>query len=112
MEYDLTEYDYLMVFRPYEDNGDMYINIQSIVPENDHPEGWPEFVLFSMMLMSTAYSMMEEDEELRIKVMSRLEAEMDKMQQDDDVPEQKLYDKVEGSNVIKLTPFTKTKGNA
>lgn len=112
MEYDLDEYDYLMVFRPYEDEGEMYLNVQSIVPENDHPEGWPEFVIFSMLLMSTAYAMMEEDEELRKKVMARLEADTEKMQHDDAEPEQKPYDKIEGSNVIKLTPFTKTKGNA
>lgn len=112
MEYDLDEYDYLMVFRPYENDGDMYLHVHSIIPNNDHPEGWPDFVIFSMMLMSTAYAMMEEDEELRIKVMTRLEQDMDAMKKDNEQKQPiQRYSKADGSNVIKLTPFTKTKGN-
>ena len=116
MDYDLTEYDYLMVLRPYEnDDGEMFLSISSIVPHNDHPEDWPEFAVYSILLMSAAYSLMSEDDAFREVVNERLKVMVKEMEsdedEDDDAPA-KPYVKHEGSNIIKLTPFTKTKGNA
>ena len=113
MDYDLTEYDYLMVLRPYEDeDGDMFLNISSILPHNNHPEDWVEFVLYSTMLMSAAYSLMTEDDAFFEQVKERLNAMTDEMEGDDDDAPAKPYVKHEGSNIIKLTRFAKTEGSA
>jgi hypothetical protein len=115
MDYDLTEYDYLMVLRPYEnDDGEMFLSISSIVPENDHPDDWPEFAVYSMLLMSAAYSLMSEDDAFKELVNERLKVMVKDMESDDEEDEApaKPYVKHEGSNIIKLTRFTKTEGSA
>ena len=121
MSYEFDDYEYGLIFRPYEDdNGDnMHMAIGMYVPENDHPEEWRAMTILTMALLSTAFVMMNEDTEFYEILMQKLKElrekkgdgnHMDDFFEDEDEVSYEYVD--EDKKVIQLNMFTKTKGSA
>lgn len=119
-------YTYSLLLRPYEDDdGDMRVSIGVSWQDNDHPEEWVDSSIYSLLLMSTAFQMMNEDEAFYAVVKKRMEELRDNPTQDNYMHEI-LGDAIEEDvdnaptieyadadrKIVKLTFNSKTKGNA
>ena len=124
MENDI--YTYSLHLRPYEDDdGGMRVSLGVSWEENDHPEEWVDSSIYSLLLMSTAFQMMNEDEAFYAVVKQRMEELRDNPTKDNHMHEI-LGDAIEEDvdnaptieyadadrKIVKLTFNSKTKGNA
>jgi len=120
MSYEFDDYEYGLIFRPYEDdNGDLHMAIGMYVPENDHPEEWRAMTILTMAMLSTAFVMMNEETDfydmLKYKLKELREKNgdgnhMSELFEDEDEVSYEYVD--DEKKVIKLHMFTKTKGSA
>ena len=124
MENDI--YTYSLHLRPYEDDdGGMRVSLGVSWEDNDHPEEWVDSSIYSLLLMSTAFQMMNEDEAFYAVVKKRMEELRDNPTEDNHMHEI-LGDAIEEDvdnaptieyadadrKIVKLTFNSKTKGNA
>jgi hypothetical protein len=121
MTYQLDPYEYALILRPYEDDdNNMNMAIGMCVPDNDHPEDWKKMSALTMMLLSAAFVLMNEDDEFYEVLMSKLRSLRDTHEDGnymselfDEDTEEVSYEYVDDEKkVIQLNMFTKTKGSA
>lgn len=124
MPYTLDQYEYALVFRPYEDDeGRMHMQLGMVYSDNDAPGEWRYITVMTMLLLSSAFSMMQEDDDVYEMFKKRLMEIAAKSKQDDDeegiseildeLDESVVYEYLdEDKKIIKLHMNTKTEGNA
>ena len=121
MTYQLDPYEYALILRPYEDDdNNMHMAVGMCIPDNDHPEEWKNMAALTVMLLSAAFVMMNEDDVFYQALMNKLKELRDTKEDGnymselfDEEDEVISYEYVDDEKkVIQLNMFTKTKGSA
>jgi hypothetical protein len=120
MTYQLDPYEYALIFRPYEDDeGDMHMALGMCIPDNDHPDDWKSMTALTMMMLSAAFVMMNEDDVFYKVLMDKVKElrntpedgnHFNEIFEDEDAVSYEYVD--DEKKVIQLHMFTKTKGSA
>lgn len=120
MTYQLDPYEYALILRPYEDDdNDMHMAIGMCIPDNNHPDDWKKMSALTLMLLSAAFVLMNEDDEFYEVLMNKLKSLRDTPEEGNymselfDDEDEVSYEYVDDEKkVIQLNMFTKTKGSA
>jgi len=95
------------------------MSIGMCIPDNDHPDDWKKMAALTMMLLSAAFVLMNEDDEFYEMLMNKLKSLRDTPEEGNymndlfDDEEEVSYEYVDDDKkVIKLNMFTKAKGSA
>jgi len=123
MSYELEDDEYALVLRPFDiaDDGseDMQMSVgMSANSDNEHSEETQNIMYYTMTLLAAAFELINTDTAFFNTVRKKRDAMFTKEEDDfmDDIPSDGITvskpQYVTEGNVIKLTQFTKTKGNA
>jgi hypothetical protein len=120
MTFELEDDEYALVLKPYfvEEDDEMRVSVGMAVDyENGHSVATQSHMYFSLTLLGACFDMLNKDEDFYEKVLKRRDEMFTEEEEafvnapDEDGIKPVTKYKTEG-NVITLTQFSKTKGNA